>query len=96
MRSAQGNLTGRRLTTGDPYTASSDGDGLPAVDPIGHRRDAVETTVVAIEDEHSIQLLDPDTYEAKTVARPDFVDPDAETVPVLKDGADVYILPEAE
>ena len=93
VRSAKGNLTGRRLTTGEPYEASADGDGLPAVDPIGHRRDAVETTVVTVEDEHAIQLLDPDTYEAKTVARPDFVDPDAETLPVLKDGGDVYILP---
>jgi nonsense-mediated mRNA decay protein 3 len=96
VRSAHTNLTGRRLTTGEPYTASGDGDGCPTVDPIGHRRDAVETTVVAVEDEHSIQLLDPETYEAKTVARPDFVDPDAETVPVVKDGGDVYILPEAE
>src|SRR6056297_2297285 len=29
VRSAQGNLTGTRLTTGEPYMASSDGDGLP-------------------------------------------------------------------
>ncbi|TQQ83778.1 hypothetical protein EGH24_03065 [Halonotius terrestris] len=94
VSSAHNTLSGRRLTTGEPYEVSPENGDLPTVEPIGHKRDAVDTTVVAVEDEHSIQLLDPETYEAKTVARPDFVDPDSETLPVLKDGQDLYIVPE--
>jgi nonsense-mediated mRNA decay protein 3 len=39
-------------------------------------------------------VLDPETYETVTVARPSYFDPDAETVPVLRDRETVHILPE--
>jgi len=48
---------------------------------------------VTVEDDYAVQLLDPDTYEAKTVARPDFVDTDDETVAVLKHDGELYIVP---
>ncbi|MFT4931742.1 MAG: nonsense-mediated mRNA decay protein 3, partial [Natronomonas sp.] len=43
-----------------------------------------------------VQVLDPETYEAKTVARPDYLDPDAETVTVLKHREGLHVLPEDE
>jgi len=42
-----------------------------------------------------VQVLDPETYEAKTIARPDYMDPDAEEVPVLKSRAGLHVLPES-
>jgi nonsense-mediated mRNA decay protein 3 len=94
VRNAQGSLSGTRLRTGDPYrTPFGDGDA-PDARRIGTRADAEETTVVAVPDEHTVQVLDPETYETVTVARPSYFDPDAETVPVLRDQETVYILPE--
>jgi len=42
---------------------------------LGTREDAEPTTMVAVEDEHAVQVLDPETYEAKTIARPDYMGP---------------------
>jgi nonsense-mediated mRNA decay protein 3 len=41
-------------------------------------------------------VLDPETYETKTVARPSYLDPDAETVRVLKSEAGLHILPDPD
>lgn len=84
-------VAGRRLTTGERVEDIE-------VDPdqiIGSVEDAQDTTVVAVVDEHAVQILDPETYEATTVARPDYFDPDAETVPVFEHRGDCYILPES-
>jgi nonsense-mediated mRNA decay protein 3 len=43
-----------------------------------------------------VQVLDPETYESKTVPRPDYLDPDAETVPVLKSRAGLHVLPSGD
>ncbi len=93
VRSARGNLKGVRLTSGERYEASYEDGIAPDARKLGTREDAQETTVVTVEDEHSIQVLDPETYEATTIARPDYVDPDAETVPVLKSRAGLHVLP---
>ena len=93
VTSTHNNLTGRRLTTGESYTVNLERDDA-AVDPIGRHSDAVETTVVTVEDENAIQVLDPDSYEATTVARPEFVASDADTVPVLKHRGDLFVVPE--
>jgi nonsense-mediated mRNA decay protein 3 len=93
VRSVQGNLKGRRLTTGDAYEADHEVGDAPEARRRGTREDGQETTLVAIEDEHAVQVLDPETYEAKTIARPDYLDPDAETVPVLKSRAGLHVLP---
>ena len=93
VTSGHGTLTGRRLRSGERYTAAHEDATTPDVDLLGQREEAVETTVVTVEDDYAVQLLDPDTYEAKTVARPDFVDADDETVAVLKHDGELYIVP---
>jgi nonsense-mediated mRNA decay protein 3 len=52
------------------------------------------TTVVTVEDENAIQVLDPVTYEAKTVPNPDFVDGDADSVLAFEHGGKVHLVPE--
>ncbi|MFB6106490.1 MAG: 60S ribosomal export protein NMD3 [Halobacteriaceae archaeon] len=94
VRSARGNLKGVRLASGDAYEASHEDGIAPDAERLGSRSAAVETTVVAVEDDHAVQVLDPETYAATTVARPDFFDPDADTVPVLKSDAGLHLLPE--
>ncbi len=96
VRSAHGNLKGTRVTTGERYEASYEEGNSPDARRLGTVEDTAETTVVTVEDEHAVQVLDPETYEAKTIARPDYFDPDAETVPVLKSRAGLHVLPEDE
>lgn len=93
VRSVRGNLKGVRLTTGDAYEASYEDGTAPDARKLGSVEDATETTVVAVEDDRAVQVLDPKTYETKTVARPDYFDPDAETVPVLRSRAGLHVLP---
>jgi nonsense-mediated mRNA decay protein 3 len=93
VRSVTGNLKGVRLASGEPYEAPFDGDVADAR-RLATRDDAVETTVVTVEDDHAVQVLDPETYAAKTIPRPDFFDPDAETVPVVKTRAGLHAVPE--
>lgn len=83
-------LTGRRLTTGDPYEAAA----TVSARQIGHAEDATETTLVTVEDDHAVQVLDPETYRAKTIPRPVYLDSNAEMVPVLKTRHGLYVLPE--
>jgi len=92
VESVRGNLKGTRLTTGDPFETPLDDDGFDAR-LLGDVDDAVETTLVAVEDERAVQVLDPETYEAKTIPRPEFLDPDADAVPVLKSRAGLHVLP---
>jgi nonsense-mediated mRNA decay protein 3 len=89
-----GALRGTRLTTGEPYESNYEDGEAPAAERLGSLDDAAETTVVTVEDEHAVQVLDPETYEAKTVPRPDYFDPDAASVPVVKSRAGVHIVPE--
>jgi nonsense-mediated mRNA decay protein 3 len=94
VTSVQGNLKGTRLTTGERYEAAFEEGEAPDAERLGWRADAQQTTLVAIEDENAVQVLDPETYESKTVARPDYLDPDADEVPVLKSHAGLHVLPE--
>jgi nonsense-mediated mRNA decay protein 3 len=94
VQSVRGNLKGVSLTTGDPYEASFEDGETPDARRLGTVDDAEETTVVTIEDEYAVQVLDPETYESKTIARPSYVDSGAETVPVLKSRAGLHVLPE--
>ncbi|EMA38232.1 60S ribosomal export protein NMD3 [Halobiforma nitratireducens] len=96
VRSAHGNLKGIRVTTGERYEASHDEGASPDARKLGEHDDAERTTVVTVEDENAVQVLDPETYQATTVARPDYFDPDAETVPVLKSRAGLHVLPDPE
>ncbi len=93
VRSVQGNLKGVRLATGDAYEAAFEEGEAPEARRLGTADDAVDTTVVAVEDEYAIQVLDPDTYESKTIARPSYIDADADEVPVLSSRAGLHVLP---
>jgi len=94
VESVRGNLKGTRLTTGDDYEAAYEDGDAPDADRLGWHDDAEETTLVAIEDEHAVQVLHPDSYETETIARPAYLDPDAGTVPVLDSRAGLFVVPE--
>jgi nonsense-mediated mRNA decay protein 3 len=93
VRSVRGNLKGTRLATGERFEASFEAGDAPAARRLGWREDAEATTLVAVEDENAVQVLDPETYAAETVPRPNFLDPDADEVPVLKSRAGLHVLP---
>jgi nonsense-mediated mRNA decay protein 3 len=93
VRSVQGNLKGTRLASGDDFEASFEDGDAPDARRLGARADAETTTVVAVEDEHAVQVLDPETYEAVTVPRPDYLDEDADDVTVLKSRAGIHVVP---
>jgi nonsense-mediated mRNA decay protein 3 len=95
VTSAHGNLKGTRLATGEGYEADFEEGIAPDARKLGDRADAERTTLVAVEDEHAVQVLDPETFESKTIPRPSYLDPDAETVPVLKHRRGLHVLPEA-
>lgn len=94
VRSARGNLKGQRLTTGEQYEADAEDGIAPDARRLGDVVDARETTLVAVEDDHAVQVLDPDTYEAKTIPRPSYLDPETDTVSVLKHADGLHVLPE--
>ena len=94
VRSAHGNLKGVRVRTGERYEASYEEGSSPDARRLGRIEEATDTPVVTVEDERAVQVLDPETYEATTIDRPDYFDPDAETVPVLKSRAGLHILPD--
>ncbi|OAQ53209.1 hypothetical protein HTG_06960 [Natrinema mahii] len=96
VRSARGNLKGVRVTTGERYEAGYEEGNSPDARKLGDLEDATEATVVTVEDDNAVQVLDPETFRATTVARPDYFDPDAETVPVLKSRAGLHVLPESD
>ncbi|WP_380681268.1 60S ribosomal export protein NMD3 [Salinigranum sp. GCM10025319] len=95
VRSARRRLKGVRLATGESYEAAYEEGIAPDARRLGTVDDAEETTVVTVEDDYAVQVLDPETYEAKTVPRPDYFDPAAETVRVLRSRAGVHVLPES-
>jgi nonsense-mediated mRNA decay protein 3 len=95
VRSVRGNLKGTRLQTGEDYEADAEDGDAPDATVIGSVEDATAATLVAIEDERAVQVLDPETYETRTVRRPAGVERDDETVDVLKADGTVYPLPTA-
>ncbi|PSP94620.1 hypothetical protein BRC91_05160 [Halobacteriales archaeon QS_4_62_28] len=93
VRSVQGNLKGTRLATGEDFEASFEDENAPDARRLGTREDAEPTTLVAVEDDRAVQVLDPETYEAKTITRPDFLDPDADEIPVIKHREGLHVVP---
>jgi len=94
VQSVQGNLKGVRLATGDDYEAPFEAGDAPDARRLGTVEDAEETTLVAVEDARAVQVLDPETYESTTVPRPDYLDPDADAVRVLRSRAGLHVLPD--
>ena len=93
VRSVQGNLKGVRLATGERFEASFEDEDAPDATRLGFREDGVPTTLVAVEDANAVQVLDPETYQSVTVPRPDYLDTEADEVPVIKSQAGLHILP---
>ncbi len=94
VESNRGNLKGTRLTTGERYESSYEDGNTPDAERLGWAEDGEEAVLVSVTDEHAIQVLNPNTYETETVARPDFLDPDSETVRVLDTSEGLFVLPE--
>ncbi|MFB6095080.1 MAG: 60S ribosomal export protein NMD3 [Halodesulfurarchaeum sp.] len=94
VRSVHGNLKGVHLDTGERYEASYEEGDTPDARRLGTVEDAVETTVVTVEDENAVQILDPETAEATTVPRPAGFDPEASTVRAFKSRAGLFVVPE--
>ncbi|MFB6137313.1 MAG: 60S ribosomal export protein NMD3 [Halobacteriaceae archaeon] len=97
VRSVDGSVKGRRTLTGEPFDAPYDADVTTDATRLGHRSAATETTLVAIEDERAVQVLDPETYETRSVARPIGLDGETETVRVLRGERreDLHVVPPA-
>jgi nonsense-mediated mRNA decay protein 3 len=89
-------LHGRRLASGAGYEGDPADTGPRK---IATREDAESTTLVALEDEHAIQVLDPETYATRSISRPIDPDtgerytPDGDTVSVFKARSGLYVLP---
>ncbi|MEF8937747.1 MAG: 60S ribosomal export protein NMD3 [Halovenus sp.] len=94
VESAHETMTGTRLKTGETYKTPFEDGEAPNADRVGWEEYAQETTLVAIEDEHAVQVLDPDSYETKSVPRPPSVDSGRDTVRVIRGDGDLFILPE--
>jgi nonsense-mediated mRNA decay protein 3 len=94
VESVRGNLKGTHLSDGEGYEADSEDGTAPDATVLGSVEDATRATLVAVEDERAIQVLDPETYESKTVRRPAGISPEDDQVPVLKAGGEVYPLPD--
>jgi nonsense-mediated mRNA decay protein 3 len=90
VRSVTGNLKGRLLATGEDFESDWDVEA----DRLGDLDNAERTTLVSVEDDRAVQVLDPETYRSKTVPRPADLDTDAESVRVLKSRAGLHILPD--
>ncbi|MDI6640113.1 MAG: NMD3-related protein, partial [Methanocellales archaeon] len=63
-------VVGRNLKTGAQFT--SDVDDLGGAELLCHRSDA-QTTVLTMVQDDEIQVLDPDSYEPRTLPRPAFL-----------------------
>lgn len=88
-----GDVRGRRLATGEEV--SIDDDRKAAATRIGSAEDVIETTLVTVEDENAIQVLDPETAAAVTISRPPDLDVDRQTVPTFKTETGLYAIPDA-
>lgn len=83
-------VRGIRLVSGETYKGSIKNKKF---DRIQHRSECERTTIVAIEDKYSVQILDPETYRPVTIPRPEFIDLDLEDIGVIKIKDKIYVLP---
>lgn len=84
-------IEGHSLATGE--TIAIEESRATDATILGTLDDVEETTVVAVIDETSVQVLDPDTYETQTIRRPEHLPTDAETMHVFKHNGTVYPVP---
>ena len=94
VASVSDRLRGVRLASGEEYVSEYAEAEAPEATRLGTRDDAAETTVVTVEDENAIQVLNPVTYEAETVPNPTFVDDDDDTVLAFEHDGETHLVPE--
>ncbi len=87
----EGDVRGRALAGGDPVVI--EGEVADGAERVALLSDVTETTLVTVEDEHAIQVLDPDTAAAVTIPRPGDLALDGDTVPVLKTRLGLHAIP---
>lgn len=91
-----GATSGRRLASGIQFQTDAE---LADLTRLATRGDGKRATVVAVEDEHALQVLDPDTYETVAVPHPDFFDAagfragEVTEVTVIRVDGELYLLP---
>lgn len=94
VRSVRDGLSGVRLESGEPFRAPDAGDREATFRKLGSVDAAAETALVSVEDEHAVQVLDPESYEPVTIARPSFLDPETDTVHAVSTTAGTHLVPE--
>jgi len=94
VRDVSDGLSGVRLESGEPFHAPTATDREAEFWKIGDTTDAAETALVSVEDDHAVQVLDPESYEPVTIARPSFLDPEADTVHAVSTTAGTHLVPE--
>lgn len=87
----EGDIRGRALAGGEPVAI--EGGAADDAERVGRLSDVTDTTLVTVEDEHAIQVLDPDTAAAETIPRPADLPLDGDTVPVLKTRHGLHAIP---
>lgn len=80
-------VEGRALASGE----TTEVEGEPPV--IGSVQDLEETTFVSVIDDRSVQVLDPDTHQPRTIPRPHDLPDHPETVSVFKHANGLYVVP---
>ncbi len=96
VTNVRGSLAGLRLESGEEFRAPVAAERETEFHRLGGVENAAETALVAVEDDHAVQVVDPDSYEAVTVPRPPFLDPEADTVRAISTTAGTHLLPEDE
>lgn len=84
-------IRGLHLDNGEDVRLDS--DELQNARKIGTRDEATAATVVTIEDDYAVQILDPENYEPVTIRRPAKLDSSADTIPVFRTNSEIFSVP---
>ena len=84
-------IRGRELATGEEVSI----DDSTELTAVGDLDDVRETTLVTVEDAHSMQVLDPDSHAAVTIPRPVDAHDVPGTVHVVRSNAELFYVPPA-
>lgn len=88
-----GDVRGRRLASGEEVRLPA--EEVEDARRLGTTEDATETTIVTVEDDRAVQVLDPETAAAVTIPRPHDLPSEADTVHVFKSRSGLHAIPEA-
>tara|TARA_B100000029_G_scaffold409017_1_gene410454 strand:- start:95 stop:1213 length:1119 start_codon:yes stop_codon:yes gene_type:complete len=86
-------LKGICISTGESYKGKINDKRLNIIQ---HISSANRTSIVSMDDEYSMQILDPETYHPITITRPTFIELGLKETKVIKTRDGVYVLPNDE